>query len=66
MYFHKKYRGFYLALIIVFPKFISALIKAFIYTLLNKPKSKDLYYCRLSGILNSIKGNKSWYRPRLN
>ena len=65
-YFHKKYRGFFLAIIIVFPKFISALIKAFVYTVLNKQKNKDLYFCRLSGILNSIKGNKSWFRPRLN
>ena len=65
-YYHKKYRGFFLAIIIVFPKFISALIKAFIYTVLNKQKNKDLYFCRLSGILNSIKGNKSWFRPRLN
>ncbi len=65
-YFHRKYRGFFLALIIVTPKLISALFKGFIYILLNKKKNKELYFCRLSGILNSIKGNKSWFRPRLN
>tara|TARA_B100000963_G_scaffold355276_1_gene373199 strand:+ start:116 stop:946 length:831 start_codon:yes stop_codon:yes gene_type:complete len=64
-YFHKKYKGFYLALIIIFPKIISALIKIFIYTISFNKNKRDIYYCRLSGIFNSIVGNKSWYRPSL-
>ncbi len=65
-YFHKKYKGLFISLIIILPKFISALFKFFLYKLLNKTKDKEIYYCRLDGILNSIKGKKSWYRPRLN
>ena len=65
-YFHKKHKGLFLSLLIILPKFISALLKFFQYKALNKTKLKEIYYCRLSGILNSIKGNKSWYRPRLN
>jgi GT2 family glycosyltransferase len=65
-YFHKKYKGLFISLIIILPKFISALFKFFLYKILNKTKGKEIYYCRLSGILNSIRGNKSWYRPRLN
>ena len=65
-YFHKKYKGLFISLIIILPKFISALFKFCLYKILNKTKGKEIYYCRLSGILNSIRGNKSWYRPRLN
>ncbi len=64
-YFYKKYRGFIIALIIILPKLLSAILKSlFYYVLLNKEK-KDIYFCRLSGILNSIKGKKAWYRPAL-
>ncbi len=64
-YFHKKYKGFFLALIIILPKLLSSLIKTVFYWItLNKDK-RNIYYCRLSGILNSIIGKKSWYRPPL-
>ena len=29
-------------------------------------EKKDIYYCRFSGILNSILKRKSWYRPKIN
>ena len=62
-YFHKKHKSFIMALIIVFPKLLSAIIKTlFFYLILNK-KKRDIYFCRLSGLFNSILGNKSWYRP---
>ena len=64
-YFHKKYKGFLLAFIIVFPKLFSSLVKTIIYSLLFNKNKRDIYYCRLSGIVNSIVGNKSWYRPSL-
>ena len=64
-YYHKKYKGFFLALIIIFPKFFSSLIKMLFYLITLNKNKKDIYYCRLSGILNSIVGNKSWYRPSL-
>jgi len=64
-YYHKKYKGFFLALIIIFPKLISAFTKILIYSMLFNKNKRDIYYCRLSGIINSIAGNKSWYRPSI-
>ena len=64
-YFHEKYKGFFLALIIIFPKLFSAFVKTIIYSLLFNKNKRDIYFCRLSGIINSIVGNKSWYRPSL-
>ncbi len=64
-YYHKKYRGFVFALIIVFPKLLSSFIKTVIYFLIFNKKKKDIYFCRLSGLLNSILGKKSWYRPEI-
>ena len=64
-YYHKKYKGFFLALIIVFPKLLSAFTKTLIYSILVNKNKRDVYFCRVSGIVNSIAGNKSWYRPSI-
>ena len=64
-YYHKKYKGFFLALLIIIPKLLSALTKIIFYLITFNKNKKDIYYCRLSGIFNSIIGNKSWYRPSL-
>ena len=64
-YYHKKYKGFFLALIIIFPKLLSAFTKTLIYSILFNKNKRDIYFCRLSGIVNSIAGNKSWYRPSI-
>ena len=64
-YYHKKYKGFFLALLIIIPKLLSALTKIIFYLITLNKNKKDIYYCRLSGIFNSIIGNKSWYRPSL-
>ena len=64
-YYNKKHKGFFLALINILPKFFSASIKTLIYSLLFNKNKRDIYYCRLSGIVNSIIGKKSWYRPSL-
>ncbi len=41
--YHRKYKGFFISLLIVLPKLISAIIKILIYTLiLNKKKKKNL------------------------
>ena len=62
-YYHKKYKGFILALILVFPKLLSATIKVLFFFLIFNKKKRNIYFCRLSGLFNSILGNKSWYRP---
>ena len=64
-YYHKKYKGFFLALLIILPKLISALTKTLIYSIILNKDKRDIYFCRLSGIVNSIVGNKSWYRPSI-
>ena len=64
-YFHKKYRGFFLALIIIFPKLISSFFKTLFYFLILNKRKRDIYFCRLSGIFNSILGKRSWYRPAI-
>ena len=64
-YYHKKYKGFFLALLIIIPNLLSALTKILFYLITFNKNKKDIYYCRLSGIFNSIIGNKSWYRPSL-
>ncbi len=64
-YFNKKHKGFFKALIIILPKLFSAFFKTFYYFLILNKNKRDIYLCRLSGILNSISGSKSWYRPAL-
>ena len=64
-YYHKKYRGYVIATIIIFPKLVSSLIKTIFYQLIFNMEKKDIYFCRMSGILNSMMGKKSWYRPSI-
>jgi hypothetical protein len=44
-------------------KLISGLIKYIFYSLTLKNSKKLIYKARISGLFNSIIGNKSWYRP---
>ena len=64
-YYQKKYKGFFLAFVVIFPKLVSAVIKTLFYSLIFKKEKRDIYFCRLSGIFNSILGKKSWYRPAI-
>ena len=64
-YFHKKHKGYLLALMIILPKFFSSLLKIIFFQLIFNKEKRDIYFCRMSGILNSILGKKSWYRPSL-
>ena len=54
-----------IAIIEIFPKFLSALFKYVFYFVINNKKNKEIYFSRLSGIINSIMGKRSWYRPSL-
>ena len=63
-YFHKKYKGFLSALIIILPHFFTSLLKTIIFYIIFN-KKKDIYFNRLSGIINSILGKKSWRRPTI-
>ncbi len=64
-YFQKKYNGFFLATVLIFPKLISSFFKTIFYSIFFNKKKRDIYFCRLSGMFNSLIGKKSWYRPAL-
>ena len=64
-YFHKKHYGYFIALIKILPKFLSAIIKLIYFTLTSNKKKQDIYRFRFNGILNSILLRKSWYRPKI-
>ena len=64
-YFHKKHKGFFLAFIIILPKLLSAFFKTIMFSIMLDKNKRVIYSLRLSGILNSIAGKKSWYRPSL-
>ena len=64
-YFNKKHYGYFFALLTVGGKFISSLVKIFFYSLIFNQYKKKIYLQRISGLFNSIIGNKSWYRPSI-
>ena len=64
-YFHKKHFGVIVAYKKIFPKFFSAVFNVLIFLLINKREKRKIYYARLSGIVNSVIGKKSWFRPNL-
>ena len=63
-YYNKKHFGIVFSVIKILPNLLSALFKSLIFYFFNKRKS-EIYLKRLSGILNSFLGKKSWYRPSL-
>jgi len=62
-YFKKKHSGYFNALFSVFGKLISGLIKYIFYLFTFQKSKKLIYKQRISGLLNSIIGKPSWYRP---
>ena len=64
-YYHRKYKGFFVSLLIVLPKLSSAIIKVLIYSLFFNKKKKEIYFQRLSGLINAILGRSSWYRAKV-
>ena len=64
-YYNKKYKGFFLSLILVSPKLISSFLKFLVFFILKKKEKKEIYFHRYSGLINSIFGKTSWYRPKV-
>jgi len=64
-YYNKKHFNYFYALILILPKFFSALFKIFIYRFVLKNKKSEIYSKRLSGLYNAIIGKPSWHRPAL-
>ncbi len=64
-YFKKKYKGYIIAFFEVLPKLISSILKFILFSLFNDKDRKKIYFQRFSGLINSITGKQSWYRPKL-
>ena len=63
--YHKKYKGFFISFLIIFPKLISAIFKVILYSLLLNKKKNEIYYYRYLGMINAIMGKSSWHRPKV-
>ena len=63
-YYNKKHYGFILAFIKTSHNLVSAILKYFIYSILFNNHKKSIYKMRLFGLLNSIIGKKSFFRPK--
>ena len=64
-YFNKKHHGYLKALMISFPTMITSIVKFFYYLIRFNGYKKEIYKMRFSGLLNSMLGRKSWYRPKV-
>ncbi len=64
-YFNKKHYGFLYSLMSVSGNLFSSLFKIIFFTLMFNKKKRRIYSQRFSGLLNSIVGKKSWYRPKI-
>jgi len=64
-YYNKKHFGFFNALMNGLPNFLSAVLKYFLYLILNKDKKKQIYLQRLMGFVYALMGKKSSYRPKI-
>ena len=64
-YFNKKHYGYFYSLIRVSGNFFSSLFKIIFFTLLLNKKRRRIYFQRFSGLINSMIGKKSWYRPKI-
>ena len=64
-YYHKKHNSYLFSILIMLPKLISAFIKFIFYSIKRSSNKKLIYKQRIGGLLNSIIGRKSWYRPSL-
>ncbi len=61
-YFNKKHYGKINSFFIILPHLISAACKFMIYSILLKNHKKKIYKMRISGLINSMLGKKSFFR----
>lgn len=64
-YYKKKYKGYFIGLILTLPSFFNSLIKYLFYSLIKNKIKKNIYKMRFLGLLNSYLLKKSFYRPKL-
>jgi N-acetylglucosaminyl-diphospho-decaprenol L-rhamnosyltransferase len=64
-YFNKKHFGYFNATLKILGNLISAKIKFFYYLITFNEFKRNIYKMRLLGLLNSMIGKKSFYRPKI-
>ena len=64
-YFNKKHYGYPKALLKSLPTLITSIIKFFYYFLICNKFKRKIYIMRFLGLINSMFGKKSWYRPQI-
>ena len=64
-YFNKKHYGYFNATIKILNNLLSAKIKYLYYLITFNNHKKKIYQMRISGLLNSMIGKKSFYRPKI-
>ena len=64
-YFDKKHKGFYLSFMMGITSLIFNCLKYFIYIVQLNRYKKKIYCMRVSGLVNSMLGKKSSYRPKI-
>ncbi len=64
-YFNKKHYGYAIAVLRIFKSLISAKIKFFYYLITLNTFKRKIYQMRLLGLINSMIGKNSYYRPKI-
>jgi len=64
-YYNNKYYGYLNATKKILKNLISAIIKSFFYKIIFNSYKSKIYRMRLSGLINSMMGKKSFLRPNL-
>ena len=64
-YYNRKHYGYFYSLIKISGKLLSSLINLIFFSIIFKNKKREIYSQRFSGLINSMLGRKSWYRPKI-
>jgi len=64
-YFNKKHFGYSKAFLIGIPSLTGSIIKFFYHFVTFNQYKKKIYMMRFLGLINSMIGKKSWYRPKI-
>ena len=64
-YYNRKHYGYFFSLLKTSGKLFSSLINLIFFSIIFKNEKRKIYFQRFSGLINSILGRKSWYRPKI-
>jgi GT2 family glycosyltransferase len=64
-YYNNKHYGYFNAITKILNNLISAIIKFFFYSIIFNSYKRQIYHMRLSGLINSMMGKKSFFRAKL-